>query len=148
MRCTTTCSTLAASLNSILFCVSVVILNNPLSDMAAKLLTVSVIINLFLLSLVGILPWQPKFYKQLYLQIAILSLWKCSRDRERNIRTKYPKEVRYSYSVYRCAHLFVIAISSTSHIKRKQPHMIFLEYRCSVTMINIVKNTSKGKFIN
>ena len=34
----------------------------------------------------SILQWQAKFYQQFYLYIAILSLWICSRDRERNIR--------------------------------------------------------------
>ena len=36
------------------------------------------------------------------------------------------------------AYLFIIEISSHSHIKRKQPQIIFLQYRCSLTMINIV----------
>ena len=34
---------------------------------------------------------------------------------------------------------FIIEINSHSHIKRKQPQIIFLQYNCSVTMINIVK---------
>ena len=35
--------------------------------------------------------------------------------------------------------LFVMEISSHSHIKRKQPQKIFLQYSCSLIMINIVK---------
>ena len=58
------------------------------------------------------------------------------------------KEVRHDCSEHRSAHLFTIAISSHSHIKRKQPQRIFLQYSCSVTMINIVKNICEGNFIN
>ena len=49
------------------------------------------------------------------------------------------KKVRYNYncSAYRSAHL--IAISSHSLIKQKQPKRIFLQHSCSVTIINIVK---------
>ena len=49
------------------------------------------------------------------------------------------KEVRYNCSAHRSAHLFIIARSSHSHIKRKQPQRIFLQYCCSVTVINIAK---------
>ena len=49
------------------------------------------------------------------------------------------EEVRYNCSAHRSAHLFIIGISSHSHIKRKQPQRTFLQYSCSVTMINIVK---------
>ena len=49
------------------------------------------------------------------------------------------KEVQYNCSTHRSAHLFIIAISSHSHINRKQPQRTFLHYSCSVTMINIVK---------
>ena len=58
------------------------------------------------------------------------------------------KEVRYNCSAHRfCApfHNFIIAISSQSHIKRKQPLRIFLEYSCSATMINIVKKYLRKK---
>ena len=36
------------------------------------------------------------------------------------------KEVRYNCSAHRSAHLFIIAISSHSHIRRKQPQRTFL----------------------
>ena len=49
------------------------------------------------------------------------------------------KEVRYNCSVHRSAHLFIIAISSHSYIRRKQRQITFLQYSCSVTMIYIVK---------
>ena len=58
------------------------------------------------------------------------------------------KEVRYNCSAHRSAHLFMIVISSHSHIKSKQPQRIFLHYSCPVTMINIVKNTCEEKFMN
>ena len=58
------------------------------------------------------------------------------------------KEVRCNCSAHRSAHLFIITISSHSHIKRKQPQRIFLQYSCSVTMIDIVKNVCEGKFTN
>ena len=58
------------------------------------------------------------------------------------------KEVQYNGSALRSAHLFIIAISSHSHIKRKQPQRIFLQYSCSVTMNNIVKNICEAKFMN
>ena len=53
--------------------------------------------------------------------------------------TWYFKEVQYNYSAHRSAHLFIIAISNHSHIKRKQPQRTFFRYSCSVTMINVVK---------
>ena len=49
------------------------------------------------------------------------------------------KEVRYNCNAHRSAHHFMIAISSHSHITRKQPQGTFLQYSCSATMINIVK---------
>ena len=49
------------------------------------------------------------------------------------------KEVRYNCRAHRSAHLFILAIRSYSHIKRKQPQKTFLQYSCSVTMIHIVK---------
>ena len=36
-------------------------------------------------------------------------------------------------------YIFIIVISSHSHIKWKQPQRTFLQYSCSVTIINIVK---------
>ena len=41
--------------------------------------------------------------------------------------------------MHRSAHSFIIEINSRSHRKRKQPQIIFLQFSCSVTMINIVK---------
>ena len=58
------------------------------------------------------------------------------------------KEVQYNCNAHRSAHLFLIAISSHSHIKRKQPQIIFLKYSCYVNTINIVKNSREGQFIN
>ena len=56
------------------------------------------------------------------------------------------KEVRYNCSTHRSAHLFIIiAISSHSYIRRKQPQRTFLQYRCSLTMINIVKKHRRKK---
>ena len=55
------------------------------------------------------------------------------------------KEVRYNCSAHRSAHLFIIARSSHSHIKRKQPQRIFLKYCCSVTVINIPKKHLRRK---
>ena len=49
------------------------------------------------------------------------------------------KEVWYSCSAHRSAHLLIIARSSHSHKYQKQPQRIFLQYNCSVTIINIVK---------
>ena len=43
-------------------------------------------------------------------------------------------------SGHHSVHLFIIEISSSSHVKPKQPQIIFLQYSCSATMINIVKN--------
>ena len=48
-------------------------------------------------------------------------------------------EVRYNCIAHISAHLFVTAISSNSHKERKQPQIIFLQYGCSVIMIDIVK---------
>ena len=48
-------------------------------------------------------------------------------------------EVRYNCNAHRSAHHFMIAISSHSHITRKQPQRTFLQYSCSATMINTVK---------
>ena len=58
------------------------------------------------------------------------------------------KDVPYNYSAHRSAHLFIIAISSHSHIKRKQPQIIFLQYSSSVTIFNIVKKIWIEKFMN
>ena len=44
--------------------------------------------------------------------------------------------------------VFIIVISSHSHIKRKQPQINFLRHSYSVTMINIVKSICEGKFLN
>ena len=55
------------------------------------------------------------------------------------------KEVRYNCSTHRSAHLFIIAISSHSYIRRKQPQRTFLQYRWSLTMINIVKKHLRRK---
>ena len=56
------------------------------------------------------------------------------------------KEVRHNCSAHRSEHLFIIAISSHSYIKRKQPLRIFLQYSCSVTIIiNIVKKYPRRK---
>ena len=52
---------------------------------------------------------------------------------------RFVKEVRCNCSSHRSAHLFIIAISSHSHIILKQSQRTFLQYSCSVTMINIVK---------
>ena len=49
------------------------------------------------------------------------------------------KEVRYNCSAHRSAHLFIKAISSHNHIRWKQPKITFLQYSCSLTMINIVQ---------
>ena len=49
------------------------------------------------------------------------------------------KKVRYNCSADSSVHLFIIARSSHSHIKWNQPQSIFLQYSCSVTMINIIK---------
>ena len=57
------------------------------------------------------------------------------------------KDVRYICSARRSAHLFIIAISSYSHIRRKQSQKIFIYYSCSVTPINIVKNSCERKFL-
>ena len=58
---------------------------------------------------------------------------------ESHFPNDYIKEVWYNCSVHRSADLFIIEIPSHSHIKRKQPQIIFLQYICSATMINIVK---------
>ena len=55
------------------------------------------------------------------------------------------KEVRCNCSAYRSAHFFVIAISSHSHKKPKQPQWAFLQYSCSVTMIISLGNICGGK---
>ena len=47
-------------------------------------------------------------------------------------------KIWYNCSAHRFAYLFIIEIS----IKWKQPQKIFLQYSCSVTMINIVKKIS------
>ena len=49
------------------------------------------------------------------------------------------KELQYNWSAHRSTHLFIIALSSHSDIKRKQPQILFFQYSCSVTMINMVK---------
>ena len=58
---------------------------------------------------------------------------------ESHFPNEYIKEVWYNCSKHRSAHLFMTEIRSHSHIKRKQPQIIFLQYICSATMINIVK---------
>ena len=58
------------------------------------------------------------------------------------------KEVRYNCSAQ--------SFCAPFHDSNKQPHLyktesarrIFLQYSCSVTMINIVKNICEGKFMN
>ena len=55
------------------------------------------------------------------------------------------KEVWHNCSAHRSAHLLIIEISSHSHVKRKQPRKILLQYSCSVTMIKIVKKCLWGK---
>ena len=60
----------------------------------------------------------------------------------------FSKEVWCNCSAHHFVHLFIIEICNYSQIKRKQPQM-FLQYSCSVTMINIVKeNIYEGKFMN
>ena len=62
-----------------------------------------------------------------------------------NLRNTQLKDVRYNCIEHRSAHLFMMARSSHSHIQRKHPQMIFLQYRCSVTMIDVVKKHLKKK---
>ena len=50
------------------------------------------------------------------------------------------KEVRHNCSAHRSAHLFVIALSSHNHVRRKHPKRTFLQCSCPVIMINIIKN--------
>ena len=50
------------------------------------------------------------------------------------------KEVRYNCIAHRSAHLFMTAMSSHSHIRRKSPKITFLQYSCSVTKFDTVKN--------
>ena len=47
-------------------------------------------------------------------------------------------DVRYNCSEHRSLHLFVIAISSHSHIRRNQPQRTFFQCSCSVTIIIIM----------
>ena len=47
--------------------------------------------------------------------------------------------------VQRSAHLFILAIGSHSHIRRKRPERTFLEYSCSVTIIKFFKKYLRGK---
>ena len=49
------------------------------------------------------------------------------------------EEVWYNCKAHCSAHLFIIEISSHSHIKRKHPQWIFLQCSCTVGMINVVK---------
>ena len=58
------------------------------------------------------------------------------------------KEVQYNCNVHCSVQLFIIAVSSHSYISWKQPQKSFLQYSCSVTMINIVNNICEGKFMN
>ena len=51
------------------------------------------------------------------------------------------KEVRYNYT----AHLFIIDISSHSHKEWKQPQIIFVQYSCCITIINILKKYLRRK---
>ena len=62
-----------------------------------------------------------------------------TQNRKLIIFLQYLKELRYNCSVHRSAHLFIIATSSHSHLKRKKSQIIFLLYSCSLTIINIVK---------
>ena len=54
------------------------------------------------------------------------------------MKVKLLKEVQCNCSTVRSAHLFIITISSHSHIRRRQPQKTFLQYSCSVTIVNIV----------
>ena len=49
--------------------------------------------------------------------------------------------------VHRSALLFIIAIaiSGHNHVIRKHPQRTFLQYSCTVTMINVVKKYIWGK---
>ena len=48
-------------------------------------------------------------------------------------------EVLYNCSAHRFAPLFIVERNSHNRIKWKQRQIIFLQYSCSVIMINIVK---------
>ena len=65
--------------------------------------------------------------------------------------TKYVLENilrRHDTSAHRPAHLFITAISSHSHVRRKQLKRTLLQYSCSVTIINIVEKICERKFMN
>ena len=49
------------------------------------------------------------------------------------------KEVQYNSSEHHSVQLFIVAISSHSHIRQEQPQETFLQYSCFITTINIVK---------
>ena len=56
-----------------------------------------------------------------------------------NMRLNYAEEVQYNCSAHPSVHLFIIVISSHSHVRQKQQKRTFLQYSCSATIINIVK---------
>ena len=79
----------------------------------------------------------------------IKKVWRGLRSFEERLQSWHHgriKEIRYNCSADRSAQLFIIAISSHCHIKRKQPQKIFLQYSCSVSKINIIKKYLWCKF--
>ena len=58
---------------------------------------------------------------------------------------KWIKEVRYNCFTHSSAHLFIMVISSQSHLRGKQPWRTFLQYSCSVTILMLSKNICEGK---
>ena len=82
------------------------------------------------------------------------SLLYCGKFLKKSGKNYQIKEVQCSSSAHHSVQLLIISLSSNSHIRRKQPQRTFLQKRCSVTMINVIKkilyrkiqelNTSSG----
>lgn len=85
----------------------------------------------------------PCFSTQLHFAIMqctnVRNVRKATPNSIKNILEVFLKEVRCNLSAHRSAHLLIIAISSHSYIKRKQSQIIFPQFNCSETMINMVK---------
>ena len=72
--------------------------------------------------------WSPSFLKKIFVEIVGVTSFMI-----------LFKEVPHNCIAHRSVHIFIMATSSHSHIKRKKTKRIFLQYSCSVTMINIAK---------
>ena len=82
----------------------------------------------FSISLVGYILWKPFFVLKESLLVKYFLYHKCNNSFIKYVYNKCVKEVWYNCSVHHSAHIFNIEISSCSHLKKKQPRGIFLQY--------------------